>query len=111
MLECGLPSIQGSVARACGVAPGLGQSVQVCPVCVDGDSEAKAGRNRNRRASNKGYLSVEFDEYLRILDWTGWQVRSDKRAANPGSTACRTSATGSPMVAMVADHYTQMMDV
>ena len=29
----------------------------LCPVCVDGDSEATAGRNRNRRASNKGYLS------------------------------------------------------
>ncbi len=55
----------------------------LCPVCVDGDSEAKAGRNRNRRASNKGYLPVGFEDYLRILDWTGRQMRSDKRGAIP----------------------------
>ena len=45
--------------------------------------EAKANRNRSRRASNKGYLSLGFEDYLRILDWTGRQARSDKRGMIP----------------------------
>ena len=40
----------------------------LCPVCVDGDAEPKASRNRSRRASNKGYLPMGFEDYLRILD-------------------------------------------
>jgi len=55
----------------------------LCPLSVDGDSQAKAERNRNRRASNKGYLSMGFEEYLRILDWTGRQVRSDRHGVIP----------------------------
>ena len=52
-------------------------------VPADGDAEAKTGRSGNRRASNKGYLPIGFEDYLRILDWTGRQVRSDKRGAIP----------------------------
>jgi hypothetical protein len=55
----------------------------LCPVRVDGDAEPKAGRNRNRRASNKGYLPIGFEDYLRILDWTGRQVRNDKSGSIP----------------------------
>ena len=50
---------------------------------LQSDEPEKAHRNRNRRASNKGFLPVGLDEYLRILDWTGRQVRSDKRGAIP----------------------------
>ncbi len=55
----------------------------LCPICLDGDAEAKAGRSGNRRASNKAYLPMGFEDYLRILDWIGRQVRSDKRGAIP----------------------------
>jgi len=55
----------------------------LCPVCLDGDPEPKASRNRARRASNKGYLPLGFEDYLQILDWTGRQVRSDKRGSIP----------------------------
>ena len=35
------------------------------------------------RASNRGFLSLSLDDYLALLDWTGRQLRSDKRGAIP----------------------------
>src|SRR5262245_12611121 len=39
------------------------------------------------RASDKGILSVSLDEYLKLLDWTGRRLRSDKRGAVPADLA------------------------
>jgi len=39
------------------------------------------------RASDKGLLSLTLDEYLRLLDWCGRQVRGDKGAAIPADLA------------------------
>jgi hypothetical protein len=50
---------------------------------VEGDEAGKARRNRQRRASDKGFLSMRLEDYLEILDWTGRQVRGDKRGAIP----------------------------
>ena len=65
------------------LSPFLHMDGWLCPICLDGDAEAKAGRSGNRRASNKAYLPMGFEDYLRILDWTGRQVRSDKRGGIP----------------------------
>jgi REP element-mobilizing transposase RayT len=36
-----------------------------------------------RRASQKGFLSMSMTTYLELLDWTGRQLRSDKRGRIP----------------------------
>ena len=36
-----------------------------------------------RRASDKGFLPFSLESYLELLDWTGRQVRADKRGAIP----------------------------
>ena len=35
------------------------------------------------RASNRGFLNMELDDYLELLDWTGRQTRDDRRATIP----------------------------
>ena len=40
-----------------------------------------------RRASEKGLLPLSLDDYLAMLDWTGRQVRGDKRGSIPAHLA------------------------
>lgn len=40
-----------------------------------------------RRASDRGFLPLTQDQYLQLLDWTGRQVRADKRGAIPPQLA------------------------
>ena len=39
------------------------------------------------RASDKGLLPISLDDYLKLLDWTGRQVRGDKTGAIPADLA------------------------
>jgi len=39
------------------------------------------------RASDKGLLPISLDDYLKLLDWTGRQVRQDKKGSIPSELA------------------------
>jgi len=41
----------------------------------------------NRRASQKGFLSIPLAKYLELLDWTGRQLRRKKRGSIPDDLA------------------------
>ena len=71
-----LKSETGSTpARAAWLSPfELSEAVEAGPVPSD-------------RASNKGCLAMSFAEYLQLLDWTGRQLRADKRGAIPAGLA------------------------
>ena len=74
----------------------------LCPISADEappDQKRKAGRKKKarpslqpagtppRRASWHGFLSMNLDDYLRLLDWTGRQVRGGKRGSIPKDLA------------------------
>jgi hypothetical protein len=37
--------------------------------------------------TNKGYLQMSREHYLKLLDWAGRQIRSDKRGSIPADLA------------------------
>ena len=48
-----------------------------------GAYDGSAPSVNGRRASDKGLLPIQFEEYLKLLDWTGRQVHAKKRGAIP----------------------------
>ena len=52
---------------------------------IDEDSPPPDGHQaaKGRRVSDVGFLPMSVDKYLALLDWSGKQLRSDKRGAIP----------------------------
>ena len=57
----------------------------LAPIPLEPKRQAVRAKTTERRASNKGCLSMGLGDYLQLLEWTGRQIRSDKRGAMPAN--------------------------
>jgi hypothetical protein len=53
------------------------------PLTLDRKSHGAMASKAGLRASDKGFLDMSFEEYRRLLEWTGRQKRSDKKGSIP----------------------------
>jgi hypothetical protein len=59
----------------------------LAPLTLQDDHLGDVPCTSGRRASDKGLLSMTLDDYLKLLDWAGRELRADKRGAIPANLA------------------------
>jgi len=59
----------------------------LAPVDLDPPRKKVREKQSIRRASNKGCLQMTLDQYLKLLDWTGRQLRREKAGRIPAEFA------------------------
>jgi len=57
----------------------------LAPMTLNLRAHGPVPHKQGLRASDKGFLSISVEEYLKLLDWTGRQGRPDKRGKIPES--------------------------
>ena len=55
----------------------------LAPMTLNPRSHGPVAHKQGLRASDKGFLSISLEDYLKLLDWTGRQGRPDKRGKIP----------------------------
>jgi hypothetical protein len=77
----------GAIATAVADAAGGSQpSADFSPTFGVADS-VEAPRRLHVRASDQGFLPIQVEHYVMLLDWTGRELRADKRGAIPDHLA------------------------
>jgi hypothetical protein len=59
----------------------------LAPLTIEADQVGDVPSKDGLRASDKGLLPMSLEEYVRLLDWAGGQIRSDQRGAMPADLA------------------------
>ena len=59
----------------------------LAPLTLDRKSNGPMASKEGLRASDKGFLDMSVEDYLRLLVWTGQQKRSDKKGSIPADYA------------------------
>jgi len=58
-----------------------------CGSISDVAAQVETMRHLPARASDQGFLPIEAEQYIMVLDWTGRELRADKRGAIPDHLA------------------------
>ena len=77
----------GPVATAVGDAVGGSQPAADSGRGLGVAAPVGAQRRLPARASNQGFLPIQVEHYVMLLDWTGRELRADKRGAIPDHLA------------------------
>jgi hypothetical protein len=65
----------------------VGKDAWLAPLSIDESQTGPLPSSTGLRASDKGCLPLTIRDYLELVDWTGRQIRSDKRGAIPAGLA------------------------